>query len=88
MKEKNNTIIDIEEFNKSKDTKISGVNSGFIKHINDGPSKGTYMFKPMIKSEEIIEEQGPKYRQDEYDEKIERSSALIEYTFGGVFKQY
>ncbi|HJD66247.1 MAG TPA: hypothetical protein LFV91_04250 [Rickettsia endosymbiont of Bembidion nr. Transversale] len=86
MKEKNNTIIDIEEFDKSKDTKTSGVNSGFIKHINDGPSKGTYMFKPMIKSEEIIEEQGPKYRQDEYDEKIERSSALIEYTFGGVFQ--
>ncbi|HJD55479.1 MAG TPA: hypothetical protein LFW21_02300 [Rickettsia endosymbiont of Pyrocoelia pectoralis] len=82
----NSNILEMEEFEKSETTKSSGVTFGFIKHISNGENKGTYMFKPIVKSEEIIEKEGPKYRQDEDAEKIERAGALVEYTFGGVFQ--
>jgi hypothetical protein len=67
---------EIEEFSVENQTKQSGVTEGFIKvHKTEGAS---YMFKPILK--EYDEER-------DFQKETERSSALLEFTFGKAFKE-
>lgn len=67
----------IDDFDSGQSDKQGGATDGFVKTISSGPDQGTYMFKPIPKSdtEEMVDR-----------DQIGRCNALAEYSFGGVFK--
>lgn len=86
MKNRIFTNIAIEEFDEQETIKSSGATLGFIKQISDANNQGTYMFKPIAKSDEAIDNEDSKHQQSPSIQKVERGNALMEYIFSGVFQ--